>query len=235
MRIRPEGSIAVNPDVARYVDTGRDVVDVQATDLAEVSAVVLAADDLSDGIVCQLAAFGFNLPLFHVAGPEDDVDLDIHGVTGVLSSDNTSAELFGRTVETSATKYDQEVLPSFFGALTQYERRGYSALDCRGPRGGQIFMRHPAGRRLVEFFGPNLFRSDLCIADVNLGNLLMHEGVALEADKHAAKVFHSDETYLVLNGTSASNKVALGALLTPDDVVLFDRICQPSASKESES
>ncbi|EAQ8835157.1 ornithine decarboxylase [Salmonella enterica] len=39
----------------------------------------------------------------------------------------------------------------------------------------------------------------------------------------AAKVFNADKTYFVLNGTSSSNKVVLNALLTPGDLVLFDR------------
>jgi ornithine decarboxylase len=223
MRPRPEGAIAVNLDVARFVDTRRQVVDVGNTDFTDVSAVVLAAEDLSNGIVSRLEATGFDLPLFVVTGPEDDVDLDVHGVTGVLASDEQNADFFGRMVETSAAKYDEAVLPPFFGALSRYERRGYSPFDCPGHQGGQFFMRHPAGRRLVEFFGENLFRADLCNADVSLGDLLIHEGAALDAEAHAAKVFHSDETYFVLNGTSASNKVALGALLTPGDVVLFDR------------
>jgi ornithine decarboxylase len=187
-----------------------------------VSAVVLSSEDLSNGIVSRLRATGFDLPLFVVSGPEDNVDLDVHGVTGVLGSDEQNAGLFGRMVETSAAGYDAAVLPPFFGALSRYERRGYSPFDCPGHQGGQFFMRHPAGRRLVEFFGENLFRADLCNADVSMG-MLIHEGAALEAEKHAAKVFHSDQTYFVLNGTSASNKVALGALLTPGDVVLFDR------------
>jgi ornithine decarboxylase len=221
--MRPEGSIAVNLEVARFVDTRREVVDVGNTDFTDVSAVVLSAEDLSNGVVSRLKATGFDLPLFVVAGPEDNVDLDVHGVTGVLASDEQNADFFGRMVETSAARYDESVLPPFFGALSRYEWRGYSAFDCPGHQGGQFFMRHPSGRRLVEFFGENLFRADLCNADVSLGDLLIHEGAALDAEKHAAKVFHSDQTYFVLNGTSASNKVALGALLTPGDVVLFDR------------
>jgi ornithine decarboxylase len=223
MKSSPEGRIAVNLEVARFVDTRREIVDVGQTDFTDVSAVVLSAEDLSNGIVSRLDATGFDLPLFVVTGPEEDIDLDVHGVTGVLASDDQNAEFFGRMVETSATQYDEAVLPPFFGALSRYERRGYSPFDCPGHQGGQFFMRHPAGRRLVEFFGENLFRADLCNADVSLGDLLIHEGAALAAEKHAAEVFHSDETYFVLNGTSASNKVAIGALLTPGDVVLFDR------------
>lgn len=36
-------------------------------------------------------------------------------------------------------------------------------------------------------------------------------------------MFNADKTYFVLNGTSSSNKVALNALLAPNDLVLFDR------------
>jgi ornithine decarboxylase len=223
MKASPAGSIAINPAVAQFVDTRRGVVDVAHTNFTDVSAVVLSPQDLGNGIGAKLRETGFGLPVFVVSGPGDDVQLDMHGITGVLASDDLNAEFFGRMVETAALKYDQEVLPPFFGALAAYERRGYSAFDCPGHQGGQFFMRHPAGRRLVEFFGENLFRADLCNADVSMGDLLIHEGAPYNAEEHAAKVFNSDETYFVLNGTSASNKVALGALLTPGDVVLFDR------------
>lgn len=223
MSASPEGCIAVNPTVARFVDTRRAVVDVGDTDFTDVSAVVLTAADLDNGVATRLDETGFGLPVFVVSGPGDDVDLDVSGVTGVLATDDHNAEFFGRIVETAALKYDEAALPPFFGALASYERQGYSAFDCPGHQGGQFFMRHPAGRRLVDFFGPNLFRADLCNADVSMGDLLLHEGAPYDAEHHAAEVFNSDETYFVLNGTSASNKVALGALLTPGDVVLFDR------------
>ena len=57
----------------------------------------------------------------------------------------------------------------------------------------------------------------MCNADVKLGDLLIHEGAPCAAQQHAAKVFNADKTYFVLNGTSASNKVATNALLTRGD------------------
>ena len=75
----------------------------------------------------------------------------------------------------------------------------------------------------MEFFGDRLFRSDLCNADVKLGDLLIHEGPAFYAQQHAARVYHADKTYFVLNGTSTANKIALQALLTPGDLILYDR------------
>ena len=84
-------------------------------------------------------------------------------------------------------------------------------------------VKHPAGRFLYDFYGENIFRSDICNADVKLGDLLIHEGAACDAQKYAAQVFNADKTYFVLNGTSSSNKVALNAVLAPGDLVLFDR------------
>src|SRR5262249_51193320 len=45
----------------------------------------------------------------------------------------------------------------------------------------------------------------------------------LQAQKEAAKIFGAERTYFVLNGTSASNKIVLQALVTEGDLVLFDR------------
>ena len=71
----------------------------------------------------------------------------------------------------------------FFGALAQYVYKGKSQFDCPGHQGGAYFRRHPAGRAFYDFFGEELFRSDLCNADVAMGDLLIHEGAPLTAQK----------------------------------------------------
>src|SRR5262249_35861288 len=68
-----------------------------------------------------------------------------------------------------------------------------------------------------------VFRDDLDNSVLDLGDLLTHEGPALEAQREAARIFGAEKTYFVLNGTSASNKVVLSALVTDGDLVLFDR------------
>ena len=115
------------------------------------------------------------------------------------------------------------MLPPFFKMLSEYVEMGNIAFDCPGHQGGQYYRKHPAGRFLYDFYGENIFRSDICNADVKLGDLLIHEGAACDAQKYAAQVFNADKTYFVLNGTSSSNKVALNAVLAPGDLVLFDR------------
>ena len=44
-----------------------------------------------------------------------------------------------------------------------------------------------------------------------------------QAQKEAAEIFGAEQTYFVLNGTSASNKIVLSALIADGDLVLFDR------------
>ncbi|MDU3301319.1 MAG: ornithine decarboxylase, partial [Enterobacter ludwigii] len=110
-----------------------------------------------------------------------------------------------------------------FDTLSQYVAMGNSTFACPGHQHGAFFKKHPAGRQFYEFFGENVFRADMCNADVKLGDLLIHEGSAKHAQKFAAKVFNADKTYFVLNGTSAANKVVTNALLTRGDLVLFDR------------
>jgi ornithine decarboxylase/arginine decarboxylase len=75
----------------------------------------------------------------------------------------------------------------------------------------------------VEHLGEAVFRDDLDNSILELGDLLTHEGPALNAQKEAAQIFGAEKTYFVLNGTSTSNKVVLGALVTDGDLVLFDR------------
>jgi ornithine decarboxylase len=105
----------------------------------------------------------------------------------------------------------------------QYDYEANQSWACPGHQGGQMFMRHPAGRLFFEQMGEAVFRDDICNAMVSLGDLLIHEGPALEAQRSAARVFGSDRTYFVLNGTSSSNKIVNTALLRSGDVVLFDR------------
>ena len=217
------GKIAATPSVAEVFTTTRDVVDVAQSDLTDVAAVVLSSADLRGGARSRVDATRFGLPVFAVLEPGSPGLEDLAGLTGVLQAGSGDADYFGKQVETAAEKFDDEVLPPFFGRLVNYRSKGYAAFDCPGHQGGQFFRQHPAGRRFFDFYGENLFRTDLCNADVDLGDLLLHEGAPAEAEAHAAEVFNTDRTYFVLNGTSMSNKVVTGALVAPGDLVLFDR------------
>ena len=202
----------------------REVVCLSNADFTEVSAVVIDIEDYRKGGLNKVNATALEIPVFLYLRDEDTTPEELVGhVVGVSNDDLTDRRLFGRQIDEAAKRYEDKLLPPFFGALAQYVYKGKSQFDCPGHQGGAYFRRHPAGRAFYDFFGEELFRSDLCNADVAMGDLLIHEGAPLTAQKAAAKVFNADKTYFVLNGTSASNKVVLNAALTPGDLVLYDR------------
>ncbi|EDS6648716.1 ornithine decarboxylase [Salmonella enterica subsp. arizonae] len=209
-------NIAASGELISRLSTHRNVVALDRTDFTDVAAVVITAADSRSGILALLKRTGFNLPVFMLTDEPVSVPA---GVTAVISG-NAQEWL---ELENAACLYEEGLLPPFYDTLTQYVEMGNSTFACPGHQHGEFFRKHPAGRHFYNFFGENLFRADMCNADVKLGDLLIHEGSAKHAQKFAAKVFNADKTYFVLNGTSAANKVVTNALLTRGDLVLFDR------------
>lgn len=201
----------------------RQIINVVDTDFSDVAALVITDEDqefLANGKLKS-----FKIPVFLIKTGDVAVKKEFIGrIDRVIDTwQDTNIELYARQIEAAADKYEAKMLPPFFRALSNYVEAGHSQFDCPGHQGGQFYTRHPAGRAFYEFYGENLFRSDLCNADVRLGDLLIHEGPACDAQQHAAQVYNADKTYFVLNGTSSANKMVLNALLAPGDMVLYDR------------
>ena len=208
--------IAVSRELASALSTHREVVTLDKTDFTDVAAVVITVAESHSGILALLKRTGFNLPVFMFSPQPVETPA---GVDAVI--DGKAQEWL--ELEAAACRYEENLLPPFFDTLSQYVAMDNSTFACPGHQHGAFFKKHPAGRQFFDFFGENVFRADMCNADVKLGDLLIHEGSAKHAQKFAAKVFNADKTYFVLNGTSAANKVVTNALLTRGDLVLFDR------------
>ena len=216
-------NIAATASTRHAFISKREVLDFDKADLTSASAVVMTAEEALSGKLERVEATAFGIPVILL---NDGAKLppELFGkAVSVINSQPDNVGLYGRLIDAAAKKYEAQILPPFFGKLENYVRNGNVHFDCPGHQGGSFFRRHPAGRQFADFFGENVFRSDLCNADVAMGDLLIHEGVPHDAQRFAAKVYNADKTYFVLNGTSASNKVVLNALLTPGDLVLFDR------------
>ncbi|MFJ5436873.1 ornithine decarboxylase [Pectobacterium brasiliense] len=213
--------IAANAAVGTRLTTTREIVALSQTDFTDVAAVVVSIEEARSGILSILQHTGFSIPAF-VEEPDEDKELDVLPAGSewlILDDDGEHANV----LERAAKAYQDTLLPPFFDTLTKYVNMKNTTFACPGHQGGQFFRKHPAGRQFFEFYGENVFRSDICNADVKLGDLLIHEGAAKKAQKHAARVFNADKTYFVLNGTSSANKVVTNALLARGDLVLFDR------------
>ena len=206
------------------IHTKRELIDIKETDFPGVSAVILTKIDTE--WIKKINEFHFDLPIIVVieeGNEEANNNFSKFNSTVVIDSSKKNIELYSRKIENLAQKYENKIDSPFFKALKEYTLSANSEFSCPGHQGGEFFMKHPAGKSFVDFFGENLFRADLCNADVKLGDLLIHEGPAYDAEKYAAKVFNADKTYFVLNGTSTSNKIVTNAIVAPGDLILYDR------------
>ena len=214
--------IACTAGSKEYFSTKRSLVLDENTDYTDVAAVVLTDSDTN--LINDVYNTKFGVPVFVFSKNIDKFNKELaEKVYQVIDGNKYDVKLCNTKIETVANEYEEKVLPPFFKKLANYVEKGNTQFDCPGHQGGQYFLKHPAGRAFHDFYGENVFRSDICNADVALGDLLIHEGPAMEAEKHAAKVFNADKTYFVMNGTSASNSVVTNAVVAQGDLVLFDR------------
>jgi len=164
----------------------------------------------------------------------EDVPVEVLDfIDGYVFLAEETPEFIARNLVSRLTQYAETLKTPFFGALVDYAEQGNQLWTCPGHNGGIFYSRSPIGRIFMEHLGEAIFRDDLDNSITELGDLLTHEGPALAAQKEAAAIFGAEKTYFVLNGTSASNKIALSALIADGDLVLFDRNNHKAAPRGS--
>ena len=214
--------IACTKETMQYVSSARELVLAENTDYTDVAAVILGENDIK--LIETVNETKFGVPVFVISKETNKLNGELaKKINHIIDINEFDKTRHNHEIETAAKNYEDKILPPFFKVLDEYALRGNLQFDCPGHQGGQYFRKHPAGRYLYEYFGENIFRADICNADVELGDLLIHEGPAMDAEVHAAKVYNADKTYFVMNGTSTSNSVAIKSAVAPGDLVLFDR------------
>ncbi|EOW6175347.1 ornithine decarboxylase [Escherichia coli] len=167
-------NIAASSELVSRLSTHRRVVALGDTDFTDVAAVVITAADSRSGILALLKRTGFHLPVFLYS--EHAVELPA-GVTAVINGN----EQQWLELESAACQYEENLLPPFYDTLTQYVEMGNSTFACPGHQHGAFFKKHPAGRHFYDFFGENIFRADMCNADVKLGDLLIRDYILFDS------------------------------------------------------
>ena len=171
------------------------------------------------------------LPVFLMLehGDAADLPLDVLEMTQeiVLVLEDTPAFIAGR-IDFAWRRYVETLLPPFFRSLVEFANSYEYSMHTPGHAGGAAFRKTPVGKAFYDFYGENLFRTDLSVSVSELGSLLDHSGVVAESERNAARIFGADSTFFVLNGTSTANQIVAHSAIVAGDVVLADRNCHKS-------
>jgi ornithine decarboxylase len=177
-------------------------------------------------LISLVRSRGLEVPLLVLVRRKrlEDIPVEVlNSVDGYIFLAEETPDFVARNLASHLRNYAETLRTPFFGALLDYSEQGNQLWTCPGHNGGIFYSRSPIGRIFFEHLGPAVFRDDIDNSVLELGDLLTHEGPALQAQKEAARIFGADRTYFVLNGTSASNKIVLQSLIAEGDLVLFDR------------
>jgi ornithine decarboxylase/arginine decarboxylase len=225
--------------VAAIEDDGFQVVKARRVEDAELAVQTDAAigcmvvdwgrrglDGKTASLINLMRRRGLEVPIIILVRRKrlEDIPVEVLDyIDGYIFLSEETPEFISRNLISRLKQYAETLKTPFFGALVDYAEQGNQLWTCPGHNGGIFYSRSPIGRIFVEHLGEAVFRDDLDNSVLELGDLLTHEGPALKAQKEAAAIFGAEKTYFVLNGTSSSNKVVLGALVAEGDLVLFDR------------
>jgi arginine decarboxylase len=145
----------------------------------------------------------------------------------VWLADDASTFIGGR-VEAAMRGYTRSMFGPLTTALYNFSQVNEYSWHTPGHTGGTAFLKHPAGRAFFDFYGENLFRTDLSISVGELGSLLDHTGPIGASERYIAEIFGSHRSYTVTNGSSTSNRIIFMACVGRDQVVMCDRNCHKS-------
>ncbi len=126
---------------------------------------------------------------------------------------------------------DSHHLPPFTKALLNFAKEARDDFCTPGHHSGALFEEIPEGRAFVSSLGEGAFTADISDSSSVIGDPSSHEGVSGEAEALAASVYGSDRCFFILGGTSTSNRIAISALVSEGDLILFDRNNHKSASQ----
>ena len=214
-----------------HLDTTKDAV-IRLRNDASVACVLLEWGSKGAGIdgkqiVETLEDVGLEAPVFLVVAADDLLQqrrgLLLGTVRGLIYPEEDTPDFVAKYINRHLEEYIERLKPPFFGRVIEFNESSNEVWTCPGHNGGMFYRRSPVGHIFFEYLGEPVFRTDLDNSVLELGDLLVHEGPAREAEAAAAEIFGADRTYFVLNGTSTSNKIATGALVSRGDLVLFDR------------
>ncbi|MCF6808000.1 lysine decarboxylase LdcC [Thiotrichales bacterium 19S9-12] len=212
------------------VDTLKHAISM-AIHNARVSALVLDWGTFELSSLSKIATYNPILPIFALGNKHVDLDLDLRDFDLNLDFLQYDASLETEGVERihqAIKNYSLDILPPFTRQLMHYVSESNYSFCTPGHQQGYGFQKSPVGVAFYDYYGANIFKSDISISMSELGSLLDHSGPHKEAEKYISDVFNSDRSLIVTNGTSTSNKIVGMYAASDGDTILVDRNCHKS-------
>ena len=139
-----------------------------------------------------------------------------------LILDDTTDFIVGR-LQAAVARYEKAIMPPLMAAMMKYAKEKEYSWSAPGHQGGIGFCKTPVGRKFFDFYGENIFRTDMGIERASLGSMLDHTGAFGESERYIADVFGADRSYSLVVGTSGSNRTIMQACCTDKDIAIVDR------------
>lgn len=213
------------------LDDLSEVVEI-LEDNSRICCIVLDRTSFSIEAFHNIAHLNTKLPVFVVSDYSQSIKLNLRDFNlniNFLQYDALAGEdsdFIHRTI----TSYFNDILPPLTYELFKYSKSFNSSFCTPGHQGGYGFQRSAVGALFYDFYGENIFKTDLSISMKELGSLLDHSEAHKDAEEYVAKVFQADRSLIVTNGTSTANKIVGMYSVADGDTILVDRNCHKSVT-----
>lgn len=196
-----------------------------------VCGVIFDWDEYSIDLCCEINQLNEYLPLYAFINTHSTMDVtanDMRMALWFFEYGLGQAEDIAARIRQYTNEYLDNITPPLTKALFTYVKEGKYTFCTPGHMAGTAYQKSPVGCLFYDFFGGNTLKADVSISVTELGSLLDHTGPHLEAEEYIARTFGAEQSYMVTNGTSTSNKI-IGMYAAPaGSTLLVDRNCHKS-------
>lgn len=196
-----------------------------------ICGVVFDWDEYSLDLCSEINELNEYLPLYAFINTHSSLDVSVNEMRMALwffEYSLSAAEDIATHIQQYTQEYLDNITPPLTKALFTYVKEGKYTFCTPGHMAGTAYLKSPVGCLFYDFFGANTLKADISISVTELGSLLDHTGPHLEAEEYIARTFGAEQSYMVTNGTSTSNKI-VGMYAAPaGSTVLVDRNCHKS-------
>ncbi|WP_455427012.1 lysine decarboxylase LdcC [Dryocola sp. LX212] len=196
-----------------------------------ICGVIFDWDEYSLDLCSDINLLNEYLPLYAFINTHSSLDVSVNEMRMALwffEYALSAAEDIAQRIKQYTNEYLDNITPPLTKALFTYVKEGKYTFCTPGHMAGTAYQKSPVGCLFYDFFGGNTLKADVSISVTELGSLLDHTGPHLEAEEYIARTFGAEQSYMVTNGTSTSNKI-VGMYAAPSgSTVLIDRNCHKS-------